>query len=199
MNFPTTPLTVIAVTIGLAGIVYALDSLYARRWLTIKKEAIAYMSAALLIGVFGEVFVETIYHFFIGEPLWHYQFLPVHTTYTSLYSFILWTLYGLHLYWAKITFDKKYKNLSRIKLAAIFAVESLALETLANIVWLGVFGYLIYYYTPTDLWHVTTIVNIPCYFAASWAMIGVVKRFRKDIRFFATLAVSLSIVFLAFP
>lgn len=199
MDLDTTPLTVFVVTVSLAGVVYLLDSLYARRWLATRKEAIAYASAAVVIGVFGEVFVETIYNHFVGQPLWHYQFVPVHHTYTSLYSFILWALYGLHLYWVRETLDQKYGKLSRLKLATIFAIESLILETFANLVWLGVFGYLIYYYTPPDLWHVTTLVNIPCYFGASWAMISTVKRFRKDPRFFAILSIVVAVIFLAFP
>lgn len=195
----TTPLTVIAITIPVAIVVYLLDSLYARTWLKIRRGAIAYVAAAVLIGVFGEVFVETIYNALFGQPLWHYQFLPVHHGYTSLFSVVLWAMYGIHLYWVKKTLDKKYGKLSGWKLATVFAVESLLLETFANLVWLAAFGYLIYYYTPTDLWHVTTLVNIPCYFGAAWAMIITVKRFKNDLWFFATMSALIVFVFLVFP
>ena len=60
-------------------------------------------------------------------------------------------MYGLHLYWTKQTLYSKYGQLKKWKLATIFAIESLVLETFANIVWLVLFGYLIYFYTPPDL------------------------------------------------
>lgn len=191
--------TVSLVTIGIAGVVYLLDSWYAKKWLGVEKNALAYISAAVLIGVFGEVFTETLYNAAFGQPLWHYQFLPVHNSYTSLYSVVLWTMYGLHIYWVHLTLHEKYGKLKRWKLASIFAFESLLLETFANIVWLAVFGYLIYFYTPTDLWHVTTIQNIPCYFAASLAMIVTVKRFQKDVYFFTAMSALIVLVFLMFP
>ena len=199
MALPATAFTVIPITIVVAGVVYLLDSLYARRWLTVKREIISYIAAAVLIGVFGEVFVETVYNAAIGQPLWHYQFLPVHHGYTSLFSVILWAMYGAHLYWVRETLDKKFGKITKWKLVSIFAIESLLLETFANLVWLGVFGYLIYYYTPSDLWHVTTLVNVPCYFGAAWAMLGTVRRFKTDIWFFATISALIVLVFLVFP
>lgn len=196
---PTTVLTVSALSIVVGAVVYLLDSLYARKWLGLTREVIAYIAAAVLVGVFGEVFVETIYNAFVGQPLWHYQFLPVHNTYTSLFSVVLWAMYGVHLYWVRKTLDIKYGKIAKWKLASVFAVESLLLETFANLAWLAAFGYLIYFYTPTDLWHVTTLVNIPCYFGASWAMIGVVKRFKTDLRFYALMSALIVVVFLVFP
>ncbi|MBP9667528.1 hypothetical protein KBD87_01840 [Candidatus Saccharibacteria bacterium] len=191
--------TVSLVTLGVAIAVYALDSLYARRWLSLDKNSISFISAAILIGIFGEVFVETIYTFLFHQPLWHYQFLPVHATYTSYFSIVLWTMYGLHLYWVDQTLRQKYGTLPRWKLASVFAIESLLLETFANIVWLVVFGYFIYYYTPADLWHATTIQNIPCYFAASWAMIATVRRFKQSPYFFFAMSILILTVFLWFP
>jgi hypothetical protein len=163
------------------------------------KGALSYVSAAVLIGVFVEVFVETIYNAVFGQPLWHYQFLPAHGTFTSQFSIVLWTMYGLHLYWTKQTLDSKYGQLKKWKLATIFAIESLFLETFANLVWLVLLGYLIYFYTPPDLWHVTTLVNIPCYFLAAWAMIGTVKRFDRDPKFYAAMSALIAGVLLFFP
>lgn len=196
---PETIFTVTVVTIGIAAVVYLLDSLYARRWLSIDSTLINYISAAVLIGVFGEVFVETIYNAIFGQPLWYYQFLPTHNAYTSYFSVVLWAMYGLHIYWVDITLKEKYGKLKKWKLASVFAVESLLLETFANLVWLAAFGYLIYYYTPGDLWHVTTLVNIPCYFAASLAMIVTIKRFKRSPYFFASMSGLIVATFLWFP
>ncbi|HEU0266204.1 MAG TPA: hypothetical protein VFQ70_01085 [Candidatus Saccharimonadaceae bacterium] len=197
---PTDVLAILT-TLGIAAVVYLVDSLYARSWLYVTKTTIIYVTAAILIGVFGEVLVETLYNSLFGLPLWHYQVLPIHHTYTSLFSIVLWSLYGLHLYWVKAAIDKRLPDVgqSQWKLALIFTFESLVLETFANIVWLGVFGKLIFYYTPPDLWHVTTIQNIPCYFAASWAMTATVKRFRRDIVFFPVMAACIITVFMFFP
>ena len=49
------------------------------------------------------------------------------------------------------------------------------------------------------LWHVTTLVNIPCYFLAAWAIIGTVKRFDRDPKFYAAMSALIVGVFLFFP
>lgn len=92
----TSFLNVVVVTLGTAAIEYLLDCWYAKQWLKINKPAVIYISAAVLIGVFGEVFVETIYNALFGKPLWYYQHLPVHNAYTSMYSIVLWAMYGLY-------------------------------------------------------------------------------------------------------
>ncbi|HTK39917.1 MAG TPA: hypothetical protein VL362_03580 [Patescibacteria group bacterium] len=189
-------ISVLIVTIGIALVVYALDSLYARRWLTIERRAVAYISAAILIGIFGEVLVESVYGLLLGEPLWYYKYLPVHDSFTSQFSVVLWGMFGLHIYWANLTLRERYPALNRLQRAVIFSVESLLLESFVNLVWLGVFGYLIYYYTPADFAHVTAWQNIPCYFGASWAILVSAKRFSREPWFFASMAGLIAFVFL---
>lgn len=195
---PANPFIVIAITIFIAAVVYLLDSLYARKFLRIGHKAIGYVAAAVFIGVFGEVFVETIYNTLFGHPLWYYQFLPVHHAYTSQFSIILWAMYGLHVYWIVEILHTRRPKLAKKWLVSILAVESLLLETFANLVFMWVFGNYLYYYTPNDLWHVTTIQNIPCCFAAAWAMASTAKRFNKDPVFYGVMSALILLVFLFF-
>lgn len=193
------PLMIALVTLFIAAAVYLLDSLYAKRWLRVERKTLAYVAAALLAGVFGEVATETLYRAVFHQPLWHYQFLPVHETYTSQYSLVLWAFFGLHIYWAEETLTKRYPGLSRLQRAGVYSVESLLLESFVNVVWLLCFRYLIYFYTPPELLHITAFQNIPCYFGASWVILATAKRFAIDPRFFMAMALAITVVFLFFP
>ncbi len=47
--------------------------------------------------MYGEVFMSITYQFFFEQPLWQYHLLPIHHSYTSIYSLFIWGLYGFHL------------------------------------------------------------------------------------------------------
>ncbi len=79
--------------------VYAFNSIVAGRFKKIKLvPALMYASTVAMIGVFGEIFVDSIYSYFFSNPLWRYNILPVHDGYTSQYAVVLWGIFGLYLY-----------------------------------------------------------------------------------------------------
>lgn len=124
------------------------------------------MATMASLGLFGEVMFDSIYKFLFGRPLWEYQVMPLHEGYTSLYSLVLWgIIMGLHLSLLHGTLKEKGIT-SFHALAAIFCIEAIAIEALVNLSYLAYFPTYIYYYLPSDLWHVTSLQALPLYLLA---------------------------------
>lgn len=86
-------------TLGVAAFIYLLNCAIAKRWKRVSLlPALVYFSTVALIGLFGEIFLDTVYNFFVGQPLWWYNIMPIHNGYTSSFAIVTWGLYGLHLY-----------------------------------------------------------------------------------------------------
>ncbi|HSX15293.1 MAG TPA: hypothetical protein VLF40_00730 [Candidatus Saccharimonadales bacterium] len=143
---------------------YAADSLVAGQWLTVKaRAAILYVLSMLAMGLVGEVAFDTAYNAAFGWPLWQYHLLPIHHSYTSVYSLVIWAAMGLHLYLLHEAFKKRGITSVHV-LAVVFCMEALLLEALLNLAYQIFFGDYVFYYLPTDLWHVTSVQALPIYF-----------------------------------
>jgi hypothetical protein len=176
------------------AIVYLFHSLVARSWKRVDvSTALLYASTISLIGVFGEVFADTLYNAIFGKPLWIYYFLPIHSGYTSLYSVFVWGMYGFHLY-LKHNSLSKYNHRTRT-LALFIAAEAIVLEFLLNISFIYFFGDYYFYYLPGDLWHLTTFQAVPIYFFAGIVMVKTIKHFKVDPRFYIAMNLMLVFVF----
>jgi len=178
---------------------YILNSAIAKEFKKIDiKIAILYFVTIGMIGVFGEIFLDTVYSYFIGNPLWRYNILPVHNAYTSIYAPIVWGIYGFHLYLLHDTFRQKWSINGTLQLALILSFEALLLEAVLTISSKFLLGDLMYYYYPDDLWHVSSFQNIPFYFICGLIIVKTLKRFRKDPVFFSLLSASLTFVVIFF-
>lgn len=174
----------IVFTLLIAAAIYLFNCLVARKVKPIDpKMALLYITTVSMIGVVGEIFVDSIYDFFAPNPLWVYNILPVHDGYTSKYAAILWGLFGFYLYLMHDTLDK-WSVKKRRHLALIFAFEALVLEAIVVIASKLLLGKWMYYYYPGDLWHVSTIQNFPFYFLCGYLIVGTLRRFKQDPRFF---------------
>ena len=156
-----------------------------------------YSATVTVIGLFGEVFLSTLYHFIFGKPLWVYYFYPIHHGYTSLYSLFMWGLYGFHLY--LLHGHLKNKNIqSDRNLALIISGEAVFLEVIYNFSFLMVFNHFIFYYTPSDLWHLSSLQAVPLYFLAGLVIVKTLRRFSKDPVFFIKMSYLFALVFVFF-
>lgn len=163
------------------AIIYLFNSLLAREFKKVSpKQAIAYFMAVALVGIFGEIFLDTIYNYFAGQPLWRYNILPIHHAYTSSYAVVIWGLYGFHLYLLHGSLNSKWSISKTKHLVLLFGFEALVLESLLTISARLLLGDYMYYYTPSDLWHVTSIQNLPFYLICGMIIIKTLKRFKKD-------------------
>lgn len=156
-----------------------------------------YVSFLAMIGPVGEVFVGTLYQAVAGVPLWHYQFAPIHHGYTSLFAPVIWGLSGVLLY-ASQELLRLGKGRTQLVHGAIVMVETIAFEAILNLGFLLASGALLFYYTPGDLWHVTSLQTLPFYFLFGIVTTKAIKRFRTDWRFFSAMCLLLTVVFVYF-
>lgn len=186
-------------SIGLPIALYLLNAIFARGFQKIDvKLALIYISSMAMMGVFGEIFVGSIYNFLFGRHLWDYTIYPIHKGFTSLYAPVVWGSYGFFLYLFHETI-KKYKNFSELQLGIIFCIETIIMEALINGIYKLIFGEYLFYYNPGDLWHLTSIHALPFYFIAGVAMAKIVRHNKKSAKFYVVLNIYLMavLVFLA--
>jgi hypothetical protein len=176
------------------GVVYGYNCLLARRILAIDPaRAGIYFMAVALIGVSGEIFLDTVYKSVVGTPLWEYKILPVHGGYTSYFAPVIWGIYGFHLYLFHGLLDR-WNVRGLLKRTLIFSFEALLFEALLTLSARPLLGDYMYYYFPSDLWHVTSVQNMPFYFICGLLIFRTVERFKKDPQFFSLMSASLMVV-----
>jgi hypothetical protein len=161
------------------------------------KTLLVYMTSVALIGVYGEIFCGSLYYLLFKTPLWEYRVLPIHHAYTSLYSIVIWGMYGFHLYLLHDTLNTKC-FISPNVLILLFSVEAIILEVFLNISSLVIFKEYVFYYFPNDLWHLTSIQALPAYFLAGVVIVKTLKRFKADPKFFIIMNICLLSVVVAF-
>ena len=150
------------------------------------KQALMHIAAMSMIGLLGEIFVGSVYHFLFNEALWNYTVLPIHHAYTSQYAAVLWGIYGLHLYLLHGTLQSK-RNINIHRIALIFCGEAILIELLVNLSFKLLFGKYVFYYSPSDLWHFTSIQTLPFYLVAGYVVAVTFRKFEKDASFYAAM------------
>jgi hypothetical protein len=181
--------------IGWAAIIYLLNCVIARQFKRIEpKQLLMCFTTTAMVGLFGEIFLNTAYNFFVGHPLWYYNILPIQGGYTSSYAIVTWGLYGMHLYLLHGSLAAKWSITRTRHLALILSVEALVLEALLTLSARLVIGKYMYYYLPGDLWHVSSLQNIPFYFAFGAITVKLLKRFRADPVAFSLLSIFVTTV-----
>jgi hypothetical protein len=176
------------------AIIYSGNSLAVRSWKKIEpKMAILYFMTVALIGLYGEIFLDTTYNHFVGHPLWRYNILPIHHAYTASFAVVTWGLYGFHLYLLHGSLGKWAINKTKY-LVLIFGFEALVLEALLTISARLLLGRYMYYYLPGDLWHVSSVQNFPFYLICGYIVLRTLERFRKDPIFFSAMSAALLFV-----
>jgi hypothetical protein len=176
-------------SLGWALIIYLVNCAIAKEWKRVHpKIALTYFATIALIGLFGEIFLDTVYNFFAGRPLWYYQIAPLHGGYTSSFAIVAWGLYGFHFYLLHDSLHAKWRISKTKHLAFIIAIEALVVEALLTLSAKLVFGKYLYYYTPSDLWHVTSLQNMPFYFIFAIVALKTLRRARQDPKFFTVMS-----------
>lgn len=171
-------------SLGWIGVIYLFNSVIAKKFKGIDLgTALLYVTSVALVGVFGEVLLDSLYQFALGSPLWQYRILPIHNAYTSYYSPVIWGMYGFYLY---LMHDSlcEYCAHSIGSLAVFISIEAIALELLLNLSYLVIFNQYIFYYLPDGLWHMSAFQVIPFYFIAGLVIARFLNGFKSDMRFF---------------
>lgn len=136
---------------------------------TLKRDipGIALLAALVfLLAIFCEATINPIYEYYFNEKLWHYRFWPLHDGNISALSVLVWTSYGVHLYFLNQTLDSWFSAGVTLNLfkAMIIGVEApLLWEVLGNGYFLLVLNDYYAYYLPGDVFHLTSLRVIPVY------------------------------------
>lgn len=138
-----------------------------------------YILLIAMLGPIGEIFVGTFYNSVFGHPLWLYRVLPTHEGYTSFYAPVIWGIAGAGLYFAHEILSL-FKTKRRFIRALIIMFETILFESLLNTSFLLFTGGYLFYYTPGDLFHITSLQTLPFYFFFGFVITDFIKQFKKD-------------------
>jgi hypothetical protein len=181
-------------TVIMVTTIYLFSSLISRKFKRFQvKKALLYISAVAMIGVVGEITVDTFYAHFFHTPLWRYNFLPVHHAYTSEFAPFLWGSFGFYLYLTHHHLEK-WTRRQLINLAFIFAFEALVIEATADLLSRVVLGNYIFYYYPNGLFHISAFQNFPFYLICGFIIAETIHRFKADPHFFTFISAWVTIV-----
>ena len=152
-----------------------------------------YISAVAMIGVLGEITVDSIYNNLFGTPLWRYNFLPVNNAYTSGFAPVLWGSLGLYIYLVHHKYER-WSPKELVHLSIIFGLEAMVLEALADLLSKPILGDYIYYYYPGGLFHISAFQNFPFYFICGAVVIQTLHWFKAQPHYFAFISAWVAVV-----
>lgn len=159
-----------------AGIIFSLIlicvSFSLNRWLLGRKcEIDVYnmaltASAVLLLAVVAESLVNPLYTLYVGNKLWEYHIFPLHDGNVSALAVVVWSAYGIHLYFTRQTLQEKLPARWRNNYgkALIIGFEApFVFEISGNLTFLHLSDRYYAYYLPGDVGHLTSFQVVPVY------------------------------------
>lgn len=154
------------------ALIYGTFWVFARRHFRFERRSYFYtLLLFILLGASGEAFVNSLWMFALGWPLWEYRLYPAHGGDISYFFPLIWGIFGTYSYmrdqiWAG--FARRHKMLSFL----LLGFEAIALELVVNIPYRAIFGDFIFFYTPANLGplsHYSCLQVIPFYAAVAVA------------------------------
>lgn len=119
-----------------------------------------------LAAILCEATVNPLYMHFVGEKLWEYRLLPLHDSNVSALAALIWSSYGVHLYFLNQSLDRRLAPGPRrlfAKAGLIGAEAPLLWEISGNGIFLLLLDEYYAYYLPGDLGHLTSLRVVPIY------------------------------------
>lgn len=129
-------------------------------------EIALYAAAVFLVAVISEILVNSAYETLFGRKLWEYRVLPLYDGDISLLSFIIWPVYGVHLYFFRQVLAQRLapqRNRDRMHALIIGLDAPLFYEVCGNLLFILMLGEYYAYYLPGELFHLTSVQVIPVY------------------------------------
>ena len=162
-----TPLfTILAATaVGIPAL-YLLHRLLARQPLKLNAyDILLFMSGSFLIASIFEVVLGNLHTQIFGWRMWEYRALPNHDGYGSYLGPLFWPWYGFHLYLFHQVLQIHNWQLSKTTFlkGTCCGLDGPLLELLANGLFILFSGGFLFYYTPSDLGHLSSLSVIPHY------------------------------------
>lgn len=123
-------------------------------------------SSVLLLAVVAESVINPFYEQLFGSKLWEYHVFPLHDSNVSALAVIVWTAYGIHLYFTRQSLDQKlgvHWNSTGTKALIISFEAPFVFEVAGNLLFLQLMDRYYAYYLPTDVYHLTSFRVVPVY------------------------------------
>jgi hypothetical protein len=124
-----------------------------------------FMSGAFLIASIFEVALGSLHTQIFGWRMWEYRVLPNHGGYGSYLGPLFWPWYGFHLYLFHQVLQIRKRPLSKTTFlkGTCSGLDGPLLELLANGLFILFSGGFLFYYTPSDLGHLSSLSVMPHY------------------------------------
>ncbi len=158
-----------------------------RRWckdglVIVRNEIMLLAALVFVLAIICEATLNPLYEMLFGQKLWIYKLFPLHDGNVSALAALLWTSYGVHLYflnqglgrWLGDTPQRKY-----LKAMLIGAEAPLVWEVLGNGWFLLTVGEFYAYYLPGELFHFTSVQVIPLYMLCIYFGLQVYEHVRR--------------------
>jgi hypothetical protein len=135
-------------------------------------------SSVLLLAVVAESLINPLYELWVGNKLWEYRAFPLHDANVSALAVVVWTAYGIHLYFTRQSLDRKLGarwngNLAK---ALIIGFEApFVFEVSGNVVFLLILNNYYAYYLPAEVDHLTSFRVVPVYMLCVYCGLGILQ------------------------
>ena len=139
-------------------------------------------SAVLLLAILAESLVNPLYEYSTGAKLWEYRVLPLHDRNVSALAVVMWTAYGIHLYFMLQSLEKRLPARwnNRCGKAFVIGFEApLFAEVSGNLVFLALADQYYAYYLPADVGHLTSFQVVPIYMLCIFIGLGVLRALER--------------------
>jgi hypothetical protein len=129
-------------------------------------------SSVLLLAVVAESVINPLYEMWFGAKLWEYRAYPLYDANVSALAVIVWTAYGVHLYFTRQSLERKLAPRwnGTLGKALIIGFEApFVFELSGNTVFLLLRDQYYAYYLPGDVFHLTSLRVVPVYMLCVYA------------------------------
>lgn len=151
----------------LVTVSYTVNRRILRDRLTLDAYRLALTAASvLLFAVIGESIVNPLYEMLVGSKLWEYRAYPLYDANVSALAVVVWTAYGVHLYFTRQALAQKLgpRWNSNFAKALIIGFEApFVSEVSGNSLFLLLKHDYYAYYVPSDVFHLTSLRVVPVY------------------------------------
>lgn len=171
--FEITVVNAVIFGVSFCALYYFLVSAYKKKFVSIHwRRLLFYVTLFSLFGIAGEVFVNNIWEYFFGWPLWEYRVFAAHDGDISYFFPLIWGALGFYKYVNDTVFHR-FANHQHILPGVIMGAEAILLEILYNGSFLILFDEYIFYYLPDNmgpLSHLSCWQVIPFYFMVGFVV-----------------------------
>ena len=139
-------------------------------------------SAVLLLATLAESLVNPLYEWLQGRKLWEYRIFPLHDRNVSALAVVLWSAYGVHLYFTRQSLALKLPGRwnNPFGKSLILGFEApLLVEVTGNLTFLLLANSYYAYYHPHDVSHLTSLQVVPIYMICIFAGLNVLRALER--------------------